>query len=138
MPVRGLVRTPTVKGAVTPTNCPIYCDSDDNYLKYIPAGTGSTEVSVPVVSGAYPKIAAGLGTFVSGAVTVATGLAAVTSFQATLIATGFATGATEVTALAMTAAPGATGAVSVQGYRLFTTTASASGTGTFHWVAVGA
>lgn len=30
----------------TPTSAPIYVDSDDNILKFIPAGSGSTEVQV--------------------------------------------------------------------------------------------
>ena len=46
MSVRGLYRGKTVKGFATPTNAPIYIDSDDNKLKYVPAGSGSTEVEV--------------------------------------------------------------------------------------------
>jgi hypothetical protein len=46
MSVRGIHRTATVKGFATPTNAPIYVDSDDDILKYIPAGSGTTEVQV--------------------------------------------------------------------------------------------
>lgn len=46
MSVRNLVRASTVKGIATPTSAPIYIDSDDNKLKYIPAGSGTTEVEV--------------------------------------------------------------------------------------------
>lgn len=43
MSVRGLYRGATVKGYATPTNAPVYVDSDDNKLKGIDAGSGSTE-----------------------------------------------------------------------------------------------
>ena len=46
MPSRGLTRGAVVKGKATPTHAPIYVDSDDNILKYIPAGSGTTEVQV--------------------------------------------------------------------------------------------
>lgn len=139
MAVRGIHRGPTVRGAATPTNCPIYLDSDDNTPKLIPAGSGSTEVALALAASASgAKFAAGTATCVSGAVTVATGLSTVLGFAYSLNATGFATGATEVTAIAINPTlPLATGAVACQGYRLFTVTASASGTGTFNWVAVG-
>lgn len=43
MSVRGLYRGKTPIGSATATNAPIYVDSDDNLLKLIPAGTGTTE-----------------------------------------------------------------------------------------------
>jgi hypothetical protein len=46
MSVRGLHRGATVKGYATPTNAPIYIDSDDNIVKVVPAGSGSTEVQI--------------------------------------------------------------------------------------------
>lgn len=46
MSVRNIVRSATVKGLATPTSAPIYVDSDDNKLKYIPAGSGTTEVEI--------------------------------------------------------------------------------------------
>lgn len=169
MSVRGIARYATPKGVATPTNSPIYVDSDDNKLKMIPAGTGSTEVEIvdastaqtltnktltnptiasstgtPYLSdatnvGGGKKIAYGSSAFVSGAKTLATGLASILSFNTQLAATGFATGATEVTAAVINGATGvlATGDVAVQGYRLFTVTASVSGTGVFDWIAIG-
>jgi hypothetical protein len=46
MSVRGLYRGATVKGFATPTNAPIYVDSDDNKLKIVSAGSGSTEAEI--------------------------------------------------------------------------------------------
>lgn len=44
--IRSLVRNPTVKGFASGASAPIYVDSDDNKLKMIPAGSGTTEVEV--------------------------------------------------------------------------------------------
>ena len=52
MSVRSLFRGATAKGYATPTNCPIYIDSDDNIAKVIPAGSGSTEVQLVDASSA--------------------------------------------------------------------------------------
>lgn len=46
MSMRGIARSATKIGEATPTNAPVYIDSDDNILKMIPAGSGSTEVQV--------------------------------------------------------------------------------------------
>lgn len=46
MPLRNITRGATVKGLATPTSAPVYVDSDDNILKVIPAGSGTTEVQV--------------------------------------------------------------------------------------------
>lgn len=46
MSVRNIRRGATVQGYATPTSAPIYVDSDDNKLKMIPAGSGSTEVEI--------------------------------------------------------------------------------------------
>lgn len=46
MAVRNIRRQATVAGVATPTAAPIYIDSDDNILKMIPAGSGTTEVQV--------------------------------------------------------------------------------------------
>lgn len=46
MPTRGLRRAASVQGFATPQNTPIYVDSDDNIVKVIPAGSGTTEVQV--------------------------------------------------------------------------------------------
>ena len=40
--VRSLTRTPTVKGSASAAVAPIYVDSDDNRVKVIPGGSGST------------------------------------------------------------------------------------------------
>lgn len=52
MSVRNIVRRATIQGVATPSNAPIYVDSDDNKLKMIPAGSGTTEVEVVDVSSA--------------------------------------------------------------------------------------
>lgn len=48
MSIRNIRRQATnpLASAGTPTACPIYCDSDDNKIKFIPAGSGTTEVEV--------------------------------------------------------------------------------------------
>lgn len=50
--VRSLVRNPTVKGFATANSAPIYVDSDDNQVKVIPAGSGTTEIVLQQTSGA--------------------------------------------------------------------------------------
>lgn len=95
-------------------------------------------ITTPSSSG--PRFAAGTATLVSGAVVVATGLNTVTSFTATLkTATGFSTGATEVSNFTVVSI--ATGAVTVNGlFNAFATgaaTVSVSGTATFNWLAFG-
>ncbi len=51
MSIRGLARRATAIGYATPTNAPVYVDSDDNLLKFIPAGSGTTEqVAVDTVT----------------------------------------------------------------------------------------
>lgn len=52
MSTRGIARNATVIGYATPTNAPIYVDSDDNRVKVIPAGSGTTEVILQEASGA--------------------------------------------------------------------------------------
>ena len=52
MAVRALARRATVLGYAHAASAPIYVDSDDNILKYIPAGTGTTEVQVVDASAA--------------------------------------------------------------------------------------
>ena len=46
MPSRNIVRGATIQGHANAKNVPIYVDSDDNILKMIPAGSGSTEVQI--------------------------------------------------------------------------------------------
>lgn len=100
------------------------------------------EPQVPYVNGGGQalQLRSGVGTLVSGSVTVATGLSSVAAFQATIFgATGFATGATEVSDLLISSIT--TGAVLVKGlFNAFVTgaaTISVSGTGQFHWWAIG-
>ena len=140
MPERGIYRAASVKGYAMPTNAPVYVNSSDNLIHIIPAGTGSTEVIVPTqtsTSGA--RMAAGSGSRVSGAATVATGLTSVLSFTAGLSGTGArATGATEVAQLSVSSIT--TGSVSLIG--MYSTAAatwvtSVSGTSGFYWTAVG-
>jgi hypothetical protein len=54
MPTRNITRQATnpLAAAGTPTSAPIYVDSDDNRLKMIPAGSGTTEVVLQEASGA--------------------------------------------------------------------------------------
>lgn len=46
MAIRNIRRQATVPGTATSTAAPIYVDSDDNILKFIPAGSGTTEVQL--------------------------------------------------------------------------------------------
>jgi hypothetical protein len=46
MSIRGIARRTTPVGYATPTNVPVYVDADDNILKMIPAGSGSTEKQI--------------------------------------------------------------------------------------------
>lgn len=141
MPERGIYRGAVPRGYAIPTNAPFYINSTDNLPHVIPAGTGSTEQIIPLaISTSGARIAAGSANFVSGVAAVNTGLTTVLAFQAELSATGYATGATEITDAVVSGAITPTGGatvVNVQGYRLATTTASASGTGLFYWTAVG-
>jgi hypothetical protein len=85
------------------------------------------------------RIASGTGALVTGAVTIATGLTACTTFVATLIGTGAsASGAAEVSLIVVSSIT--TGAVSCVGsYNAATGVriASVSGTASFHWLAIG-
>ena len=46
MPARGFYRGATILGDAVGSHAPVYVDSDDNILKFIPAGSGTTEVQV--------------------------------------------------------------------------------------------
>ncbi len=50
--IRSLTRRPTVAGYASAGSAPIYVDSDDNRVKVIPAGTGTTEIVLQEASGA--------------------------------------------------------------------------------------
>lgn len=141
--IRSLTRRPTVLGYATAASAPIYVDSDDNAVKIIPAGTGSSELVFALASASSGfRTAAGVATLVTGSVIVATGLSTVLAFTATVKntgATGFATGATEVNNIIVNSIT--TGAVTVNGvFNQFTTgnaTISVSGTTPFYWLAIG-
>jgi hypothetical protein len=139
--IRSITRRTTIAGYASAGSAPIYVDSDDNSIKINTAGSGTTELSLvtSTATGA-AKVAGGTGTFVSGTVTVATGLSTVTSFTTTLIGTGAtATGATEIERV--TVASITTGAVACVGSYHSGTAAvmvvSVSGTAAFYWQAQG-
>lgn len=48
--IRSIKRHPTLVGYATASSAPIYVDSDDNILKFVPAGSGLTEVQIVDVS----------------------------------------------------------------------------------------
>jgi len=48
--IRSIHRNKIVKGSASGASAPIYVDSDDNKLKMIPAGSGTTEVDIADVS----------------------------------------------------------------------------------------
>jgi hypothetical protein len=50
MPSRNIVRGATIQGYANARNAPVYVDADDNKLKMIPAGSGTTEVDIVDVS----------------------------------------------------------------------------------------
>jgi hypothetical protein len=52
MPSRNIVRKATITGYANEGNAPIYVDADDNILKMIPAGSGTTEVQIVDASSA--------------------------------------------------------------------------------------
>jgi hypothetical protein len=51
MSVRSIARRATAHGPGTPTCAPIYVDSDDNRVKLIPAGSGTTEIVLQEAGG---------------------------------------------------------------------------------------
>jgi hypothetical protein len=44
--IRSITRRPAIVGSASAASAPIYVDSDDNVLKIVPAGSGTTEVQV--------------------------------------------------------------------------------------------
>lgn len=51
--IRSITRNPTVKGFASANSAPFYVDSDDNKTKLIPAGSGTTEVSLVDTSASF-------------------------------------------------------------------------------------
>jgi hypothetical protein len=93
--IRSITRNKTVKGFASAASAPIYVDSDDNRLKMIPAGTGTTEVILQEAGGAssYERLTAArtLTAADSGKVF---GLALATGFTVTLPALSAVSGFT--------------------------------------------
>lgn len=50
MPTRSIWRGASLKGVAIPTAAPIYINSSSNTPKYVPAGSGSTEIEIADVS----------------------------------------------------------------------------------------
>lgn len=50
MPTHDIVRSKTVRGQAKKDSAPIYVDQDDNKLKFIPAGSGTTEIELVDIS----------------------------------------------------------------------------------------
>lgn len=158
--IRSLTRNPTVKGAASGASAPIYVDSDDNIVKVIPAGSGTTEVQIVDVSSVQTltnkTIASSAGTpFVGGVAAgykLARGSQALDGANPTPVVTGLATVVAFVVTLANAAAPGigtsiltrgtvAAGTVDVNAWKVTSaidaTLIASAGTETFDWVAIG-
>jgi len=76
MPTRSITRRKTLQGYADPASAPIYVDSDDDILKIIPAGSGSTEVQL--IDSTHTQTITGDKTF-TGTVVIS-GIATVTEF----------------------------------------------------------
>ena len=139
MPIRSVVRCPEPKGYATPDNAPLFVDADDNQLKLIPAGTGSTVVPIMQgITGAVAKIAGGTGALVTGALSFASGLTTIVSAWANPAAQPTGTGTASMQILVPT---WATGALTVTAYSVASVTggtaAASTSTGAFTWGAIG-
>ena len=138
MPIRSVVRAATPKGYALPDNAPIYVDSDDNQLKVIPAGTGSTEVPVMLGGTAVAKIVGGTGALVTGTLLIATGLSQITAAWASQREQPTGTGTASMQILVPT---WATGGLTVTAYSVASVTggtaAASTSTGAFSWGAIG-
>ena len=104
MAIRNIRRQATnpLGAAGTPTVVPIYVDSDDNILKMIPAGSGTTEVEIVDVSSTQSltnKTITGAQTYTSGNLAV---VGSITSSDATTPVLATATGKTNTGYLSLT------------------------------------
>lgn len=140
--IRSLTRRAAVAGVATSASAPIYVDSADNAVKVVPAGSGTTPVTLgAAVSSSGNKYAAGVGTFVTGTLLIATGLAGVLSFQATLTTNPSGATAAASAQLIVATITGTTGAVTATAYSITSVTgavtAANTATGSFSWVAIG-
>lgn len=140
--IRSLTRRGSAAGFATAASAPIYVDSADSTVKVVPAGSGTTPVSLATaVTASGSKYAAGVGTFVTGTLLIATGLAGVLSFQATLTTNPSGATAAASAQLVVATFTGTTGAVTATAYSITTitgaVTAANTATGSFAWVAIG-
>lgn len=67
MPIRGFLRRASALGYATANHAPVYVDADDNRLKMVPAGSGTTEVIVADSDKALVTSATGQLGFATGA-----------------------------------------------------------------------
>ena len=139
--IRSITRHPVVRGYATSGSAPIYVDVDDNALKIIPAGSGTTELAVNLAATASGfRTAVGSGALVSGSLVVATGLTSVLGFTAlnSVIPTG-ATG--NLVPQILVANSITTGAVTVTAYSVSSVSgalvAATGSSGSFYWIGFG-
>jgi hypothetical protein len=133
MATRALHRAASNNLKASGSAAPIYVDTDDNSIKVIPGGFGSsTEVVLPTVAGSGSKIAAGTGTLDgSNPTTISTGLTSVLAFTATKIDTdGVGAGTAFLT-------HGTPSGGSVDVYAWVAAGTASTSTETFSWIAVG-
>lgn len=110
MAIRNIRRQASNPGAYpgTPTSAPIYVDSDDNKLKFIPAGSGTTEVEVIDASSTQTLSNKKFGVTeaaADGAITIASGIVKITKAGVcalTLAAPTAADEGTRITIISMT------------------------------------
>ena len=140
MPARNIARQATVPGVASAKAAPIYVDADDNKLKMIPAGSGSTEVDIADVSSTQtltnktltaPVLTAPV---ISGAATIATGAILTNPSIAGITPVAFASGTT----LALTQATHANRVVYVTDVAADYRLPAATGTGDKYTIALGA
>ena len=140
MPARNIARQATVPGVATTKAVPVYVDSDDNIMKMIPAGSGTTEVQVVDASSTQtltnktltaPTITAPV---ISGAATIATGAILTNPSIAGITPVAFSSGTT----LALTQATHANRVVYATDVAAAYALPAATGTGDKYTIALGA
>lgn len=121
MPSANITRRATAKGIATATVAPIYVDSDDNSLKVLPAGSGSTAEHLVQTSG--PGASVTQASSITTGVTINAQRGQITTVASTLAAgseaeftvTNSSVAATDVICLSTTYAGAGTPALSVKG-----------------------
>lgn len=135
MPSRNIRRAATVLGTATSTSAPIYVDSDDNKLKMIPAGSGTTEVDVVDVSSTQTLTNKTLtAPVITGAATLASGAILTNPSIAGITPVAYTTG----TSLSLTQALHANRVVYVTDVASDYVLPAASGTGDKYTIILGA